>query len=270
MDDKERIGGIQHQPLAYHYYNPNETDDVKASSTKSTPLQRPVVLFCVGYRSSMSGIKALALEDHCKEKGIPYCRFDYRGHGESSRDDFLDLTLSDWIRDAESMLTNILFTQHEKVILVGSSMGAWIAFHLALMYPERIIGILCLASAVDFTQDVYLTATDEQKCDWQTTGIAYLPSQYQTEPYPMTQNLIRDAQEKWLLMDKGDPIPIKCPVRLLHGQNDDDISWEKSLRLAELLESKDVVLTLIKAGDHRLSKPGDLKRMLAALDDLIQ
>jgi pimeloyl-ACP methyl ester carboxylesterase len=166
------------------------------------------------------------------------------------------------------MLLNVVLKSHEKAILVGSSMGAWIALHVALRHPGKVTGIVGVASGIDFTESLYNSASGKQKTDWKTTGFAHFPSQYEAEPFPISCNFIRDAQETWLLLDKSS-IPITCPVRLLHGQNDNDVSWQVSMKLNNLLESNNVVLILIKDGDHRLSRPQDLERMVACLDELL-
>lgn len=150
----------------------------------------------------MNGNKARFLEAHCQCNDIPYCRFDYRGHGQSDPESFLERTLSDWIHDAESILEEVLLSKsHERVLLVGSSMGSWIAFHLALKYPDKVAGIVGIASAVDFTQhSLYDKATDAQKAEWRTKYVAYFPSEYESDPYPISWCLVEDAQEKWLLL----------------------------------------------------------------------
>jgi esterase/lipase len=232
------------------------------------------VLFCNGFRSSMNGTKAIMLEEHCKSKVIPYCRFDYRGHGQSDPQSFLDLTLSDWIHDAETILVNVLFQEHNKVLLVGSSMGAWISIHLALRNPHKIAGIVGIATAVDFTQhSLYEKATETQREDWNTQGIAHFHSEYEYKTYPITWQLIQDAKEKWMLMDQNNSshqkIDIRCPIHLLHGKRDNDISWEVSLKLTERVATDDAILTLIKDGDHRLSRPKDIRQIMAAVDEML-
>jgi pimeloyl-ACP methyl ester carboxylesterase len=147
-------------------------------------------------------------------------------------------------------------------------MGAWITLHLALLHPDRIAGILGIAAAPDFVQDLYASSTTNQREEWKRNGVVYLPTQYDSDPYPFTWKLIKNAQAHWGLLD-GTSIPIRCPVRLLHGQCDEDISWKKSLELTEKLEAEDVTLTLIKSGDHRLSRPQDLELIYLALDDLV-
>lgn len=230
----------------------------------------PAVLFCSGFQSSMTGTKAVALEGYCRELGLAFCRFDYRGHGASTGN-FEDCTLTHWIEDTSNILDRVL-SSHEKIILVGSSMGGWVSLHLALQHPDRIGGILGIAAAPDFFQDLYTTSTTTQREEWRTKGVVRLPTQYDASPYPVSWRLIQDAQEHWGLLDGGKtrPIPVRCPVRLLHGQCDEDVSWKKSLELAERLETDDAIVTLIKSGDHRLSRPQDLERMFAALDELIE
>jgi pimeloyl-ACP methyl ester carboxylesterase len=246
--------------VSYHYYTPT------GDGENETGL---AILFCNGFRSSMSGKKAMIVQEYCQKNRLSFCRFDYRGHGESSTEDFLQLTLSDWMKDAEMIIKHVLFKNNNNaIILVGSSMGAWIAIHLALWYPQNIVGIIGIAPAIDFTEDIYRSATTSLKADWANRGLINLPSRYDAEPYPITWNLIDDAKKKWCLLDRK-TIPISCPVRLLHGQNDEDVPWDKSLRLSNLLESDDVILTLIKSGDHRLSTPRDLERILHSVDELV-
>lgn len=264
---------------------------MSTTSIGSCPASTPfTVIFCGGYRSSMNGRKALALQEHCTKNGFKFCSFDYRGHGgalaagsNSNSDDlpFLDCTLSDWIHDTLDVLDRTLLfqvtdeqeKQQQKVILVGSSMGAWIAIHVAAdLRPERVAGLVLIASAPDFTEDVVEGLTPEQKVSLDMDdGVVYLPSGY-GEPYPFTNKLIMDARENWLLLDaeKGKKvIPFVGPVRLFHGLRDTDIPWQKSLELMEKLGSEDVRLTLIKDGDHRLSEPHHLASILAALDDVV-
>ncbi|KAG7353175.1 serine aminopeptidase, S33 [Nitzschia inconspicua] len=254
--------------LKYHYFRSTLTVDSLERCSN------PAVLFCNGFRSSMTGTKAIVLEEHCKSNGLSYCRFDYRGHGLSSPETFLEMTLSDWICDAETILLDVLLKDHSQVVLIGSSMGAWIAIHLALRYPDKIAGIVGIAPAVDFTQKVlYEKATDEQKNDWLSKGIAYFPSKYESNPYPITWRFIQDCKEKWQLLDSAtlsNRIPNRCPVHLFHGQCDNDIPWMTSLELAERFSTSTVMLTLIKDGDHRLSRPQDIQQISAAIDGLLQ
>ena len=220
----------------------------------------PGIICLTGFRSNMNGIKAMALEQYCQETNRSFVRFDYRGHGESSGD-FEDLTLTDWIQDSLQVLDKLTTGPQ---ILVGSSMGAWIAVHVALQRPERVAGFVGLAAAPDFTHDIYNSLTVKERQILHNSGILYQPSLYSDEPYPITRKLLEDAQQ-YLLLNKSS-LPITCPVSLLHGQLDKDISWTKSMKLANLLESPNVAVTLVKNGNHRLSEPDDLARMISAIE----
>ena len=254
---------------------------------------QPAVLFCNGFRSAMTGgTKVVALQEHCRERGWEICAFDYRGHGLSSGV-VEDCTLSDWIRDASKMLDFLVGNQNKRVVLVGSSMGAWIAIHLALKYNNQnfkdgpiIAGILGIASAPDFLQDLFASSTEEQQAEWRTRGILKLPSRY-GDPYPIPWNLVKDAEQHWGILPTTQSVSLTressgatnqlsvcCPVRLLHGKCDEDISWTKSKQLLDLLNESegndDTILTLIEDGDHRLSRPQDIELLLDTLDDMME
>jgi len=227
----------------------------------------PALLFCGGFQSSMLGSKASELSDFCKREGYSFCRFDYRGHGQSSKS-FVACTLSDWIEDATDILNHVVLKGNDKVLLVGSSMGAWISLHLALKSPGTISGIVGIASAPDFLNDMYSSFSKEQKDLLLTQGFVTLPSEYSDEPYIITKQLIDDAVQNWLLLDRT--ISIYCPVRLLHGQVDSDVCWQKSIHLAQQIAAKDTVVTLIKDGDHRLSRSQDIERIKLTVRELMQ
>jgi pimeloyl-ACP methyl ester carboxylesterase len=220
------------------------------------------VLFCGGFTSDMTGTKALALESHCRDSGRQYARFDYGGHGASSGR-FEDGTIGDWTADALAIVDQVI---EGPLIVVGSSMGGWIMLLLALARPDRIHGLIGIAAAPDFTEDLLLAqATDEQRRQLATDGYWLQPSAYGNGPYPVTDKLIEDGRQHLLLHA---PIPIGCPVHLLHGQHDADVPWETSLRLAERLQSDEVTIELIKAGDHRLSSAPDVARIIGAIERL--
>jgi pimeloyl-ACP methyl ester carboxylesterase len=242
--------------LAYHY----------------TDGKFPCILFCGGFCSDMKGRKATRLEAHCLETGYAFCRFDYRGHGQSSGT-FQDCTLSDWIEDTLAIFDHAL-DKEASVTLVGSSMGGWIAYHVALERSSRLAGIVGVAAAPDFLQDLWNSFTEEQKSVLETTGIVDLDTAHDEYPYSISLSLLEDGR-KWNLLktpegEHGHIIPISCPVRLLHGQCDEDISFHKSLALADALRSDDVVVTLIKDGDHRLSRDQDLKRLCSTVDEVVR
>jgi pimeloyl-ACP methyl ester carboxylesterase len=222
----------------------------------------PGILFCGGFTSDMTGTKAMALEAHCRAVGRAFIRFDYTGHGASSGA-FEDGTIGAWIEDALAIVDRV---SEGPLIVVGSSMGGWIMLHLALARPERVRALLGIAPAPDFTEDLLLAeASPEQRRALEEHGRWMQTSAYGDEPYPVTAALIEDGRRRMLL--RG-PIPIRCPVHLLHGQRDADVPWRTSLRLAERLESEDVTIELVKAGDHRLSAEPDLARIIAAVERL--
>ena len=230
----------------------------------------PAVLFLSGFRSTMDGNKALALEKFCRRRRYAFCRFDYRGHGASSTC-FVDCTLSDWIDDASNMVTNVL-SNHAQVILVGSSMGGYIGCHTALQHPSKVVGFVGIAVAIDFIQDLFDAASRSEREEWKANGSMSLSTEYDSNPYPISWNLVEDARKNWNLLSPPatEKLAITCPVRLLHGRQDQDIHWEKSIKLMEKLESEDVVLNIVKDGDHRLSRPQDLERICESLSDVLQ
>jgi pimeloyl-ACP methyl ester carboxylesterase len=217
------------------------------------------VLFCGGYTSDMSGTKALALERWCRAEGRGYVRFDYRGHGRSGGL-FEDGTIGDWAADALAVVDRIA----GPLVVVGSSMGGWIMLLVALARPERVQALVGIAAAPDFTEDLRSRATADQRRDLAGQGFWLQPSAYGA-PHAVTARLLDDGRRHLLL---GAPIAIACPVHLLHGQQDPDVPWQTALRLAERLQSTDVTIELIKAGDHRLSREADLARITAAIGRL--
>lgn len=221
---------------------------------------QPTVVFLPGFRSDMTGDKATMLAGYCSERGQAMLRFDYSGHGASSGG-FEDGTIGVWTRDALAVID----LTKGPLILIGSSMGGWIALLAALERRERIAGLIGIAAAPDFTETLMWEAmTFEQRATLMQEGVLHVPSQY-GEPTPITRVLIEDGR-KHLLLDS--PIALDCPVRLLHGQRDADVPWELALRIAERLTSDDVRVILVKDGDHRLSRPHDLallRETLAAL-----
>jgi pimeloyl-ACP methyl ester carboxylesterase len=189
-------------------------------------------------------------------------RFDYSGHGASGGD-FLLGTIGVWSADA---LAAIDAKTEGKLILIGSSMGGWLALLAALKRPERIAGVIGIAAAPDFTERLMWDAmTFEERARIMRDGVLQIPSQY-GDPTPVTRELIEEGRTHLLL---GGPILLDCPVRLLHGQADPDVPWEMASRIAERLVSTDVELSLIKDGDHRLSRPRDLALLRRALEALL-
>ena len=226
----------------------------------------PGVLFLPGFRSDMQGNKAQALSAHCRERGKTggrtCTRFDYFGHGRSSGD-FRDGTIGRWRDDALAVLDQVT---RGPQILVGSSMGCWIAFLVALARPERVAGLVGIAGAPDFTEDlVWDRLTEEQRRQLKEQGELVYDSAYEDNPVPFTHRLIEEGRRHLILRA---PIDLSCPVRLLHGMADPDVPYQTSLRLAARLTKTDVTVELIEDGDHRLSRDSDLARMLSIVDEL--
>jgi len=239
-------------------------DDAPAIAYHKLDGKGPGVVFLGGFMSDMTGSKALALEEHCRKTGRAFLRFDYRGHGESEGR-FEDGTIGLWAEDALAAFDDL--TKGPQV-LVGSSMGGWIMLLTALARPERIAGLLGIAAAPDFTEDLMWEAFDESiREQILREGLYHQPSEYDDSPYPITRALIEDGREHLLLRNR---IPLTCPVRLLQGVEDLDVPWRTATRISEQLQSEDVEITLVKAGDHRLSEPQDLQRLCATLDRLIE
>ena len=229
-----------------------------------TPGEAPGVIFLGGFMSDMTGTKAMALEAHCRARGRAFLRFDYLGHGQSSGA-FADGTISRWADDAMAALDRL--TEGPQ-ILVGSSMGGWIMLLAALARPQRVCGLIGIAAAPDFTEDIVERHFDDaQRRTLLEDGAVRIPSDYgQGEPYTITRALIEDGRDNLLL---NDDIAVDCPVRLLQGMKDADVPWRTALAVAQKLTGDDVEVILVKEGDHRLSEPADLRRLGRVLDRLI-
>ena len=221
------------------------------------------VVFLGGFRSEMTGTKASFLDEYCRRRGHAYVRFDYFGHGASSGDIGVG-TIGCWSEDAMAVLDALT---EGRQILIGSSMGGWIMLLAALARIERIHALVGIAAAPDFTEDLVWPRLDaaQRKELWET-GALTLPSRYDPNGYTHSLRLFEDARRHLVMRAE---IPLVCPVRLLHGMLDDAVPWQTSLRLAERLRSRDVAVTLVKEGDHRLSRGADLARLGATLDELL-
>ena len=214
----------------------------------------PGIVFMTGFMSDMTGSKALALEDLCRDRGHAFLRFDYQGHGASSGN-FADGTIGLWADDALAAFDAL--TEGPQVI-VGSSMGGWIMLLTALARSDRISGLVGIAAAPDFTEDLLPQSLTEKHLQMiERNGVVVIPSDYD-DPYMITKALLDDGTHH-VLMNKE--IALDCPVRLLHGLEDESVPWQRSLALQERLRSDDVEITLIKGGDHRLSGDQELKKL---------
>jgi len=217
------------------------------------------VVWLGGFHSDMLGEKASVLHAACAEAGRSFVRFDYFGHGESSGD-FADGTIGCWCSDA---LAVVYWLTDGPLVLVGSSMGGWMALLVALARPERVKGLVLLAPAPDFTDKLMWASFDEsQRRQIMEQGFWTRPSDYDPAGYPITRDLIVEGRE-WNVLD-GE-IAIDAPARILQGGLDADVPWTHSLDLADKLRSKDVVWSLVKDGDHRLSRPQDIARLVSSV-----
>lgn len=224
--------------------------------------RQPGVVWLGGFRSDMLGTKAEHLDQWAKENNRTYLRFDYSGHGESEGR-FEQGCIGDWAEDALAMIDA---KTEGPQILVGSSMGGWIAALTALKRPEKPAAIVFIAPAPDFTQKlIWPSLSSEQQQKLMQEGKLELPSEYADEPYIYTRKLIEDGANH-LIMDR--PAAIRCPVRILQGMRDDAVPYAHALAFAALLESTDVEILMTPQGDHRLSTPPDLDRLTRVLGAL--
>lgn len=221
----------------------------------------PGVIFCPGFMSDMDGTKATALEAAMIADGRSYTRFDYFGHGQSTGN-FADGCLSHWIDDALAILNQCTAGPQ---IVVGSSMGGWVGLRMALLEPARIVGFIGIAAAPDFTKHMWDTMSDENKTQIEEQGYFEEETEYGDDPYIITKKLIEDGSRNFVL--EG-PLAINCPVHLLQGMKDDSVPWQTTLNIQEALESEDVTLSLTKNGDHRLSEPEDISRLIGAVNNM--
>jgi pimeloyl-ACP methyl ester carboxylesterase len=222
----------------------------------------PTVVFLGGYASDMTGTKARYLEGWCRQRGQAFLRFDYRGHGLSSGR-LVDGTIGGWRDDALRVVAECVAG---RMVLVGSSMGAWIMLLAARAVPERVHALIGIAAAPDFTEDLlWAHLGEDQRAALRREGVIHLPSSY-GEPLPFTWRLVEDGRRHLVLRA---PLDLPGPVRLLHGTRDADVPWETSLRLLQAIRGRDVTLTLVKDGEHRLSEPHELSLLGATVASLL-
>lgn len=212
-----------------------------------------------GYNSDMRGNKVLALDQFGQEHGLAVTRFDYMGHGQSSGD-FYEACISLWLEDAIAVFEK---STNGPQILVGSSMGGWLALllnkHLRQRGHKNVLGIVLIAPAVDMSRElVPLRFSTAQLAEMKAVGYIKVPSAYSDEPYIYTQKLLDDGEQHLLF---GKPIETGCPVHIIQGQQDPDVPPSHAQRLLQHLMLDDANLTLVPDGDHRLSRPRDLDKL---------
>jgi pimeloyl-ACP methyl ester carboxylesterase len=227
----------------------------------------PGLFWLGGFNSDMQGTKALALDAWAAEHKRACVRFDYSGHGESGGA-FIDGTIGRWLEESVAVFEQ--FCTGPQVV-IGSSMGGWMALLLAREMARRpgspmsLAGLVLIAPAPDFTEELMWKGfSPEVRNEIETKGVWLRPSQY-GEPYPITRALIEEGRNHLLL---GSAIDVGCPVRILQGAQDPDVPWRHAFALAHRLPSDDVVLTVVQDGDHRLSRPQDIARMIAAVAEI--
>ncbi|MCG8272345.1 alpha/beta hydrolase [Aquamicrobium sp. NLF2-7] len=226
----------------------------------------PGVMWLGGYKSDMLGTKAEALAEWATGQGRAFLRHDYSGHGESGGE-FADGTISKWLRESLAV-----FARHTRgpQVLVGSSMGGWIALRMVQELlkagESRVRGLVLIAPAPDFTAELVEPAmTDEQRRELAEQGYFEIPSDYVDEPYIYTRDLIEDGRAN-LMMNA--PIDTHCPVHILQGMQDESVPHSHALKLVSLLPADDVTLSLVPDGDHRLSRPQDIELLISAVRDM--
>jgi len=220
----------------------------------------PTILFLPGYASDMEGTKALALDALAAERGIAMLRFDYSGTS-SSEGRFEEGTLARWTDEATAVLDRL---SNGPVVIVGSSMGGWIALHLALRRPDRVAALVGIAAAPDFTEWGY---TDAEKAAVRRDGKVEQPNPYGAEPQLTTLAFWESGQAMRLLES---PIAIDAPIRLIHGDSDEDVPLDIAFRLEDRLHSGDVQVMVIKGGGHRLSAPHEIEAIRSAVAAILE
>ena len=229
-------------------------------ATPARDPHKPGILFCGGFRSDMTGTKAVALEQAAQQHGLGYVRFDYFGHGQSDGN-FLDGSIGRWKEDTLSILREVCGPAPQ--IVVGSSMGGWLATLAALALPDRTAGLVLIAPALDFTEDLmWAEMTEAQRAVLLRDGILREPSQYSDQPYEYTLKLITEGRDHMILKPG---IVYDKPVRILQGMMDPDVPYQHAVKTAAAFQGGDTQITLLRDGDHRLSRPQDIDLLVSTV-----
>jgi len=225
--------------------------------------QKPGIVFLGGYASDMTGTKAHYLAEKAAENGLSCLRFDYRGHGQSGGS-FKDGTIGAWFEDTREAFQRL--TEGPQIV-IGSSMGGWLGLMLARTLPPRIKGFIGIAAAPDFTEDLmWLRLSPDQRAQLMQNGEILDPTAPPGSQLPVTLRLIEEGRSHLLLRA---PIEIACPVHLIQGLGDEDVPWQHVIRITENIVHENVRTTLIKGGDHRLSRPEDLEFLWSIVQTMV-
>lgn len=212
----------------------------------------PLVMFLGGYRSDMNGTKASYIEQQCRSRGQAFLRFDYSGHG-ASQGKFEDGTIGSWLQDALDILDHVT---HAPVVLVGSSMGGWIALLVARARAGQVCGLVGIAAAPDFTEEIYAQLNPVQKQQLEQGQPVQVANDYSAAPYTYTKSFYEEGKNHLLL---GKTLEIDFPVRLIQGMRDNDVKWETAVKAQKILVGGEADIIFVDDGDHRLSRPEDLE-----------
>ena len=242
-----------------------DSDQRRAIAIRRREGHAPGLFWLSGFNSDMAGTKAAALDEHAATTGRACMRFDYSGHGASGGQ-FIDGTIGRWFAEAQAVYAQ---TAPGPQIVIGSSMGGWLALLLARDLARRgtpLHGLVLIAPAPDFTEELMWKGFSAKvKKQIETEGVWMRPSEYGA-PYPITRALIEDGRQHLML---NASIDVGCPVRILQGAKDEDVPYQHAFALAHRLPADDVVLTMIQDGDHRLSRPQDIARLIATVEELV-
>lgn len=244
------------------------TNSTRRIAVRAREGASPGLFWLGGFNSDMKGTKAVALDSWAEAHARACVRFDYSGHGESGGK-FADGTIGRWLEESLAVFERFC---HGPQVVIGSSMGGWMALLLAREIARRgqrssLAGLVLIAPAPDFTEELMWKGfSPDIRRQIEEEGVWLRPSQYgDGTPYPITRALIEEGRNHLLL---GSAIDVGCPVRILQGAQDPDVPWQHAFRLAQRLPAEDVVLTMIQDGDHRLSRPQDIARIMAAVAEI--
>ncbi|PST26965.1 alpha/beta hydrolase [Mesorhizobium plurifarium] len=258
--------GDEARSIAMRIFHAGKRPDVHLEHGQASEL--PALVWLGGYRSDMTGTKAVEVERHAREAGTDCIRFDYSGHG-SSDGDYRSGTISRWVEESLAVIDHAATM---RMILIGSSMGAWVALRLieelrGRGQADRLCGLVLIAPAPDFTAElIEPNLTDAERTSLAERGYFEEPSEYSPEPNVFTRALIEDGRNN--LVMRG-PIETGCPVHILQGMRDPDVPYTHALKLMEHMPADDVVMTLIRDGDHRLSREEDIVKLRQAIDAML-